>query len=97
MLVEMYVRMKNIIKRSFFIKFVLYFGYDIILILFLMLLGIYDGKWFFYVLILVLELYSKEEGLKFYYFFKVIYNGIDKIRELKFCRGLDMCKFKYFE
>lgn len=97
LLVEMYARMKNITKRSSSTKFVLYSGHDITLTPFLMLLGIYDGKWPPYASTLALELYSKEEGSKLHYFLKVIYNGVDRTRELKFCRGLDMCKFKYFE
>ena len=62
-----------------------------------MLLGIFDGKWPPYASTLILEFYSKKEKLKVHYFLKIIYNGIDRTKDLKFCRGLDMCKFKYFE
>lgn len=97
LLVEMYFRMKNVTRQSSNSKFVLYSGHDITLTPFLMLLGIFDGKWPPYASTLILELYSKKEKLKVHYFLKIIYNGIDRTKDLKFCRGLDMCKFKYFE
>ncbi|XP_062614217.1 2-phosphoxylose phosphatase 1-like [Saccostrea cucullata] len=97
LLVEMYLRMKNVTKRSSRTNFVLYSGHDITMTPFLMLLGIFDGKWTPYASSLVLELYSKEEESKIHYYLKIIYNGADRTKDLKFCRGLEMCKFKYFE
>lgn len=97
LLVEMYSRMKNYTKRSSTTKFVLYSGHDITMTPFLTLLGIFDGKWAPYASTLFLELYSKKEESKIHYYLKIIYNGVDKTKDLKFCRGSEMCKFKYFE
>jgi len=80
-------------------KLVLYSGHDKTVTPLLKALGIYDGLWPPYGSRVVFEVYSKEKQ----YFLKVLYNGKDRTRELRFCAEVelidDMCpldSFVYF-
>lgn len=99
LLAEMAKRMINITIDATVVKFVLYSGHDTSLRPMLAVLGIGEGRWPSYASRIVIELYSQKQISKKVYFIKVIYNGEDKTRLVKFCKNINndgLCKLSDF-
>ena len=95
-------RMYNVTLGRERTKFVLYSGHDKTLTPLTTALGFHDGRWPPYASRIVFEMYSRrnEESVKEAFYIRVIYNGQDKTRLLRFCKGKlvdGLCPFQTFQ
>ena len=82
---EMAQRMLNVTRGVEAPKFVLFSGHDLTLTPLLVILGINDGKWPPFAARLIIELHKYTNSTHPAYFIRILYNGVDKTRMVKFC------------
>lgn len=82
---EIINRMQNVSNRVELTKFVLYSGHDETLKPMLTTLGINDGVWPPYATRLIFELYKDRSPGRQDYFVRVVYNGVDYTKYVRFC------------
>ncbi|XP_045163668.2 2-phosphoxylose phosphatase 1-like [Mercenaria mercenaria] len=99
-LIEIIIRIKNIVEKRPTPKFVLYSGHDVTLSPLLYVLGLQDEKWPPYASRVVIELLEHDHDASLNKFYlRFLYNGIDKTEKVIFCRGLTykrLCSLTHF-
>ncbi|XP_064611469.1 2-phosphoxylose phosphatase 1-like isoform X2 [Liolophura sinensis] len=100
LLAEIANRMKNIsVKTESMPRFVLYSGHDTTVSPLATALGIHKGKWPPYATRLVFEQYAKTVDDKVRHYVRVVYNGVDVTKDVRFCDKYQkdgFCELKHF-
>ena len=103
LMVEISQRLANVTRGIAPRRFVLYSGHDTTVMPLAVALGIHDGIWPPYATRLVIELYSKHSvaSNKRKYYVRVLFNGQDRTRLLRFCHDYlnteHMCPLQRFQ